>query len=69
MYTGIIIVPKATLYETPAGERVSDELLSGWLVTVKRECNGFLQVVTDYGYPGWLERKTVRRISAESLAR
>lgn len=66
MYTGIIIVPKATLYENPTKETISDELLSGWLVTVEQERGRFLNIVTDYGYSGWLESYTICRISLES---
>lgn len=69
MYTGIVTVPKATLYETPAKERVSDELLSGWLVTVEQECGRFLKVITEYDYPGWIERGMIRRILHEPLTR
>ena len=67
MYIGIVTVPKATLYETPAPETVSDELLSGWTVTVTQECGRFLKVRTDYGYPGWLERDCICPIPAKSL--
>lgn len=62
MYSAIVTVPKATLYENPAKETVSDELLSGWLVTVEQEHGRFLKITTDYGYPGWLERNTVSRM-------
>lgn len=66
MYTGIVTVPKATLYENPTKETVSDELLSGWLVTVQQERGRFLKVITDYGYCGWLENHTICQISLES---
>lgn len=66
MYTGIVIVPKATLYENPTKETVSDELLSGWLVTVQQERGRFLKVITEYGYCGWLENYTICQISSES---
>lgn len=69
MYTGIVTVPKATLYETPSRERVSDELLSGWLVTVEQECGRFLKITTEYDYPGWVERGMIRRILHEPLIR
>lgn len=67
MYTGIITVPKATLYESPTKETVSDELLSGWLVTVEQECGKFLRIVTDYNYPGWLKRGMIRQVSPDFL--
>lgn len=69
MYTGIVIVPKATLYENPTKETVSDELLSGWLVTVEQELGRFLKIVTDYGYSSWLESHTICKISPKSLKR
>lgn len=67
MYTGIVTVPKTALYETPAKETVSDELLSGWLVTVKDECGRFLNIMTDYGYCGWVDRNTVCPVTSGFL--
>lgn len=72
MQQAIVIVPKATLYETVTkkghcliGQNVSDELLSGWLLTVT-ECRGdFLKVITHYGYSGWLRAADVHKISQE----
>jgi len=69
MYIGIITVPKAILYEAPTKETVSDELLSGWTVTVEQECGTFLRVVTDYDYRGWLEKGTIRKVSSDFLMR
>ena len=67
MYTGIVIVPKATLYENPTKETVSDELLSGWLVTVMQERGRTLKIITDYGYSGWINNQNIRRISTETF--
>lgn len=67
MYTGIVIVPKATLYENPTKETVSDELLSGWLVTVVQERGRILKIITDYGYSGWINSQNIRRISTETF--
>lgn len=72
MQQAIVIVPKATLYETITkknqcviGQNVSDELLSGWLLTVT-ECQGnFLKIITHYGYTGWVHMKDVHKISKE----
>lgn len=72
MSQAIVIVPKATLYETITkkghcliGQNVSDELLSGWLLTVM-ECKGdFLKIITHYGYTGWVHAKDVHKISQE----
>lgn len=66
MYTAIVTVPKTTLFEHPAKKTVSDELLSGWLVTVEQECGKFLKIVTDYGYPGWLKRDSICRIGSNT---
>lgn len=68
MFTGIVIVPKATLYEHPTKETVSDELLSGWLVTAKREYGNFYEIVTDYRYSGWVKKDAICRLSPQSLA-
>lgn len=67
MFTGIVTVPKATLYEHPTKETVSDELLSGWLVTVKREYGDFYEIVTDYRYPGWVRKNAICRLTPPSL--
>lgn len=65
MYTAIVTVPSVFLYESPSAENVSDELLSGWLVTVQNRQGNFLEITTDYGYTGWLECPAVRRLSSE----
>lgn len=74
MYTGIITVPKATLYESitnengcPQGKNVSDELLSGWIVSILQEWHGYLKIITHYGYSGWLKKCTVQPISSEYI--
>ena len=72
MQQAIVIVPKATLYESLIrknhclyAENVSDEVLSGWLLTVT-ECQGdYLKVTTHYGYSGWLQTSNVHKISPE----
>lgn len=72
MRTGIIIVPKTSLYESITtehsctyGQNISDELLSGWTVTIEKDCGKFLKVTTCYGYSGWLEASAVQDISPE----
>lgn len=72
MQQAIVIVPKATLYETVItrnhcliGQNVSDELLSGWLLSIT-ECKGdFLKVTTHYGYSGWVRTSDVHKITEE----
>lgn len=72
MRTGIITVPKTALYETittelacTRGQNISDELLSGWTVTIQKDCGKFLKITTCYRYSGWLEASAVRDISPE----
>lgn len=72
MRTGIIIVPKTPLYERittkcscTRGENISDELLSGWTVTIQKNCGKFLKATSSYGYSGWLEASAIRDISPE----
>ena len=74
MHTGIITIPKATLYETvtcenfyPHGQDVADELLSGWPVTIHQQCGHYLHITTHYGYTGWLDTCAVRSISHEEF--
>lgn len=69
MYTAIVTAPSAFLFGHPNDRSVTDELLSGWLVTVQKQQGDFLNVITQYGYAGWLDCRTVRSISpAESSA-
>lgn len=65
MHTAIVTLPSVFLYETPSAEKVSDELLSGWTVTVQKRQGNFLEITTDYGYKGWLEASAVRSIEPE----
>lgn len=70
MTQAIVIVPKATLYENITmknncicAQNISDELLSGWLVSIQ-ECQGnYYKIITDYGYSGWLIKSDIRLIS------
>lgn len=70
MQTAIIIVPKTFLYEKITAEdsctyaqNVTDELLSGWIVTIQEQQADFIKVTTHYGYSGWLRTSDVREIS------
>jgi hypothetical protein len=65
MHTVIVTLPNAFLYETPSAETVSDEVLSGWMVTVQKRQGDFLEITTDYGYKGWMEASAVRSIGPE----
>ncbi len=67
MYTGIVTVPKATLYKSPTSKIVTDELLSGWIVTVQQEWQGYLKITTHYGYSGWLKKCTIRSYQSNCL--
>lgn len=74
MTQAIVIVPKATLYENITmknncicAQNISDELLSGWLVTIQ-ECQGnFRKIVTEYGYSGWLRKSDIRNITQREI--
>lgn len=63
MYTAIVTAPSAFLFSYPAGGSITDELLSGWLVTVREQRGDFLKITTQYGYTGWLKSWAVRQIS------
>ncbi|MCI9136167.1 MAG: C40 family peptidase [Lachnospiraceae bacterium] len=70
MQRAIIITPKAFLYETITtensctyGSKITDELLSGWIVSVQEQQGNYLKVVTHYGYGGWLRQSDTREIS------
>ncbi len=73
MQNAIILPPKATLYESITvknnfvlGQHVSDELLSGWLVTIQ-ECQGnFSKIITEYGYSGWLMTSETQNLPQSS---
>ena len=72
MKQAIVIVPKATLYESVIkknhcliGQNVTDELLSGWLITITECQEDFLKVTTHYGYSGWLRTSNIHKISAQ----
>lgn len=72
MQQAIVTTPKASLYESIilknqclVGQNVSDELLSGWLLTITECRGGFLKVTTHYGYSGWIRTSDVHKISQE----
>lgn len=65
MHTAIVTVPNTFLFENPANKCISDELLSGWIVTVQKQQGNFLKVTTHYGYTGWLDASAVCSISLE----
>ncbi len=48
MYTAIVTAPSAFLFSYPAGGSITDELLSGWLVTVREQRGDFLKITTQY---------------------
>ena len=72
MQNAIVIVPKAPLYETVSavdgqiiGQHVSDELLSGWLITIRSRQGNFREILTTYGYSGWISSSDIRELSQE----
>lgn len=55
METGIIIKPSAWLYAENRKSRI-DEIFMGWAVGILGEKDGFFEVITHYGYKGYLEK-------------
>ena len=45
----------------------SDEILNGWAVGILKEGAGWSQVVTHYGYQGYVSGKGLLLVSAEEL--
>ncbi len=66
METGVIAKPSVWLYRENSSER-TDELLMGWAVGILKEKEGWLEVVTHYGYTGWLQKEAVRFCEKEAL--
>ena len=64
MQIAIVTAPTAFLYENSTGSRISDELLSGWVVSIQAEQHCRLKVVTHYGYTGWLDASAACRAAA-----
>lgn len=56
MKTGIIAKPSAWLYGKNKTDR-TDELLFGWAVGILAEMDGWLEIVTHYGYRGFLRKE------------
>lgn len=65
MYSAIVTASHTFLYEDLTEKRISDELLSGWPVSVQQQQDKFLKITTHYGYSGWLNAQDVRNISPE----
>ncbi len=71
MKKAVVISPKTNLYaRNPKNcripeQEVSDELLSGWTVTLL-ECQGnWLKILTHYGYSGWLNNSSLRYLNQQ----
>ncbi len=68
MEIGIITEPAVWLYEENRRE-ISDELLMGWAVGIFKEKDGWLEVVTHYGYIGCLRKEGICFCTQEQLRR
>lgn len=66
MQIGIVTKPSVWLYEENHKD-VSDELLMGWAVGIFKEENGWLEVVTHYGYTGCLKKEGLLFCTQEEL--
>lgn len=56
MKTGIITKPSVWIYGKNRTDR-TDELLFGWAVGILAEAGGWLEIVTHYGYRGFLKKE------------
>lgn len=65
MEIGIVCARSAFLYGNTQCSSVTDEVLSGWPVRIHRKCGGLLEIVTHYGYGGWVNGSAIRRVLPE----
>lgn len=63
---GIVVKPSAWLYNDDKSGH-TDELFMGWAVGVMEQENGWLNVVTHYGYRGYLREEDIRFAGREEL--
>lgn len=68
MRFGIVRKPYVFLYDKDL-ERPIDQLFMGWAVGILGELGEYYQVVTHYGYPGYLKRDAVKITMEEKLRR
>lgn len=68
MRAGIIRVPSVFLYGKDLISPI-DQLFMGWAVGILGECGEYYQIVTHYGYPGYLKRDAVKITMEEKLRR
>lgn len=66
METGIVIKPSAWLYAENRKNRI-DEIFMGWAVGILGERDGFFEVITHYGYKGYIEKKALLCCTCEQL--
>lgn len=66
MRFGIVREPSIFLYDKSLSSPV-DQLFMGWAVGIVRECGEYYQIVTHYGYPGYLKRDGVKITVEERL--
>ena len=66
MKTGIITKPTAWLY---GKDRLShiDEIFMGWAAGILKESNEWYEIVTHYGYRGYLKKEMLAICSTEEL--
>lgn len=68
MKIGIVKEPTVWLYEEDH-KKISDQLFMGWAVGIFKEKDGWLEVVTHYGYVGCLRKEGICFSTPERLQR
>lgn len=66
MDVGVIIKPSIWLYAENRIDKI-DEIFMGWAVGILGEKDGFFEVVTHYGYKGYLEKSTLQCCTCSRL--
>lgn len=66
MRFGIVREPSVFLYDKDLVSPV-DQLFMGWAVGILGECGEYYQIVTHYGYPGYLKKDAVKITMEEKL--
>ena len=69
----IVTVPESSMYAEPGSAQepgtgeLTDELLSGWALSVLKTKDGWSYIRTFYGYEGWIRESDLRIISRTEL--
>ncbi len=66
MRIGIVNKPSVFLYEKD-GKTPTDQLFMGWAVGILGEFGKYYQIVTHYGYPGFIKKENVKITVEEKI--